>query len=84
MSQILRRMSPVQMKREAEITAARIALEVGVDVPAAATVTSATLPGDARRLRGIPLFPAHGGICGTMAESSPEGELIRNAGLWAA
>ena len=73
------RMTPAQIQLEAEIVSARIALEVGDEVAQAEAVAGATPMGDSRRLRGIPLFPSHGGICGTMTETDPEGECVRRS-----
>lgn len=53
---------------------ARIILEAG-DTEPPATVTKATLPGDTRRLRGIPVA---GGAPGTSPGTDPLAALLRN------
>ena len=51
----------------------RILLETGGTAEAPPTLQRATLPGDRRRLRGIPVA---GGACGTSPGTDPCGALI--------
>jgi hypothetical protein len=53
---------------------ARILLETGDPAPTT-TVARATLPGDTRRLRGIPVA---GGACGTSPGTDPLNAALRN------
>lgn len=49
---------------------ARIAIETNTDLPTPPSVTRATLPGDKRRLRGIPVVGARG-VGGAIPGSRP-------------
>jgi hypothetical protein len=59
------------LRRVAAVVAAAEASAEGGEAPA--TVARATLPGDKRRLRGI---PAVGGVCGTVPGTDPLGALL--------
>lgn len=73
MTQILARFHRrTQAIRDAQ-KLARILLETGDPAPPP-TVTRATLPGDRRRLRGIPVA---GGACGTSPGTDPYHETAR-------
>lgn len=67
MSRILPRFYRNQLAAEDARTLARILIETGEPTPTT-TVTRATLPGDTRRLRGIPVA---GGACGTSPGTDP-------------
>ena len=71
MTQVLPRFFDTRKQDEQKI--ARILLETGEAAPVV-TVTKATLPGDKRRLRGIPVA---GGACGTSPGTDPLHETIR-------
>lgn len=70
MTQILARFHRHQQKIADEQKIARIVLERGglPDEAELTTVSRATLPGDTRRLRGIPVA---GGACGTSPGTDP-------------
>jgi hypothetical protein len=70
MSQPLTRYTDYRADDQRKI--ARIILETGDPAPTT-TVTHATLPGDTRRLRGIPVA---GGACGTSPGTDPLQALI--------
>ena len=65
MSRPLPRYTNTHLEDERKL--ARILLETGEPAPIT-TVTKATLPGDTRRLRGIPVA---GGACGTSPGTDP-------------
>lgn len=65
MSQVLPRY--LDLRADDERKLARILLETGDPAPIT-TTTRATLPGDTRRLRGIPVA---GGACGTSPGTDP-------------
>lgn len=48
-----------------------IALEVGAALPPAPSAPSATIPGDAWRLRGIPVVGVKGGVGGAIPGTKP-------------
>lgn len=73
MSRILSRFDAHREHLDDERKLARILLETGEHAPIT-TVTRATLPGDIRRLRGIPVA---GGACGTSPGTDPLHETIR-------
>lgn len=76
MTQILGRFNRQQQRIHDEQKIARIVLESGglPDGTEIKTTTRATLPGDSRRLRGIPVA---GGACGTSPGTDPLHEAIR-------
>lgn len=78
MTQILARFHRHQQKIADEQKIARIVLESGglPDTPQPKTYPRATLPGDTRRLRGIPVA---GGACGTSPGTDPMHEAIRRS-----
>jgi hypothetical protein len=65
MTPILRRFNQAIEKHEDQQKLGRILLETGTP---STTVARATLPGDTRRLRGIPVA---GGACGTSPGTDP-------------
>jgi hypothetical protein len=71
-SHILGRFHRRQQAVEDQRKIGRIILEVGGEAPPATTST-VTLPGDKRRLRGIPVA---GGACGTSPETDPVAVLL--------
>lgn len=68
MTQILRRFNRAAEKIEDERKLARILLETGADAPPA-TFAGASLPGDTRKLRGIPAIGR--GVTGAVPGSIP-------------
>lgn len=56
---------------------ARIAREVGADLPPAPGATPATAAGDPRRIRGLPAVGY--GVAGAIAGTQPEREAIRRS-----
>lgn len=74
MSNLLPRFTALSQRIEDERNIARIVLEAGpAEVPK--TVARATLPGDMRRLRGIPICAR--GVGGTSPRTDPLAEAMR-------
>ena len=73
MSQILPRFHRRQQEREGQAAVERAVRE---SIPEnTETVARATLPGDRRRLRGIPVA---GGACGTSPGTDPLAQVLRS------
>ena len=73
MSHLLPRFHRRQLEREDALSVARAVRESVSETP---TVARATLPGDTRRLRGIPVA---GGACGTSPGTDPLYALLRSS-----
>ena len=73
MSRILPRFYRQQLASQDAANITRILNEAGANTNPEPTVTRATLPGDKRRLRGIPVA----GVCGTSPGTDPLAELLR-------
>jgi len=74
LSRILPRFYRQQLASQDAANITRILHEAGANTAPEPTVARATLPGDRRRLRGIPVV---GGVGGTSPGTDPVGELIR-------
>lgn len=74
MSRILPRFHRHQTTIEDQRKIGRILLEAAPTSEPVKTVTRATLPGDRRRLRGIPVV---GGVSGTSPGTDPQSEALR-------
>ena len=75
MSQVLRRFNAAMERIEDQRKIGRILLETG-EHEVTATVAKATLPGDNRRLRGIPVVGR--GVAGVSPGTNPLTELLRS------